>query len=54
MRKGAVLTFSLPPAEFQALEMDYVAVQSAIAELADRGGGVVTIPSGDYRWNRSV
>lgn len=54
LRKGFVLTFNVRPTEFQALEMDYVGVQSAVAALADHGGGVVTLPAGDYRWNRSV
>ena len=44
--EGTVLTFSLPLADFQALEMDYVGVQSAVAALAARGGGVVTLPAG--------
>lgn len=54
LRQGTALVFSLPSAEFQALEMDYVGVQAAIAALAERGGGVVGLPAGDYRWNHSV
>ena len=45
---GTAITFTLAPAQVQALTFDYLGLQSAAAAASSAGGGTVTIPAGHY------